>query len=134
VVGCSPSTVKAAVASFGPPRYLRAATGSLVDGFEPRIRELLRPFFVDAGDGESRSGSANGSDSLIEFVKTNVAILPLLILTATTASDELSYRLKTLRLMVSGSARIGRSTGERRLLTRCFDHGLRPIRLSSRMR
>jgi hypothetical protein len=32
------------VASFGPPRYLRAATGSLVDAFEPRIRELLRPF------------------------------------------------------------------------------------------
>ena len=32
------------VASFGPPRSLRAATGSLVDGFVPRIRELLRPF------------------------------------------------------------------------------------------
>jgi hypothetical protein len=30
---------------------------------------------------------------LIEFVKTNVAILPLLILTATAASDELSYGL-----------------------------------------
>jgi hypothetical protein len=30
---------------------------------------------------------------LIEFVKTNVAILPLLILTATTGSDELSYWL-----------------------------------------
>jgi hypothetical protein len=42
-VGCS-RTVKAAVASFAPPTYLRAATGSLVDGFEPRIRELLRPF------------------------------------------------------------------------------------------
>ena len=35
--------VKAAVASFGPPKCLRAATGSLVDAFEPRIRELLRP-------------------------------------------------------------------------------------------
>lgn len=33
------------------------------------------------------------SDSLIEFVKTDVAILPLLILTATTGSDELSYGL-----------------------------------------
>jgi DDE superfamily endonuclease len=32
--------MKAAVASFGPPRYVRAATGSLVDAFEPRIREL----------------------------------------------------------------------------------------------
>jgi hypothetical protein len=30
---------------------------------------------------------------LIEFVKTNVAILPLLILTTTTGSDELSYGL-----------------------------------------
>jgi hypothetical protein len=47
---------------------------------------------ADAG-GESRSGSARRSDSLIEFVKTNVAILPLLILTATTNSDELSYGL-----------------------------------------
>ena len=45
---------------------------------------------ADAGDGESRSGSASRSDSLIEFVKANVAILPLLILTATTGSDELS--------------------------------------------
>ena len=85
--------MKAAVASFGPPRYVRAATGSLVDAFEPRIRELLRPVSADAGDGESRSGSASRSDSLIEFVKTNVAILPLLILTATTGSDELSYGL-----------------------------------------
>ena len=41
---------------------------------------------ADAGDGESRSGSASRSNPLIEFVKTNVAILPLLILTATTAS------------------------------------------------
>ena len=47
--------------------------------------------FRDAG--ESRSGSAGRSDSLIEFVKTNVAILPLLILTATTNGDELSYGL-----------------------------------------
>jgi len=81
------------VASFGPTRCVRAATGSLVDAFEPRIRELLRPVSADAGDGESRSGSASRSDSLIEFVKTNVAILPLLILTATTGSDELSYGL-----------------------------------------
>jgi hypothetical protein len=45
---------------------------------------------ADAGDGESRSGSAMRSDSLIEFVMTNVAILPLLILTATTGSHGLS--------------------------------------------
>jgi hypothetical protein len=85
--------VQAAVASFGPPRCVRASTGSLVDAFEPRIRDLLRGVSADAGDGESRSGSASRSDSLIEFVKTNVAILPLLILTATTGSDELSYGL-----------------------------------------
>ena len=48
---------------------------------------------ADAGDGESRSGSASRSDSLIEFVKTDVTILPLLILTAATTSDELSYGL-----------------------------------------
>ena len=36
--------MKAAVASFGPPRYVQAATGSLVDAFEPGIRELVRPF------------------------------------------------------------------------------------------
>jgi transposase len=44
VVGCSRNTVKAALASDGPPRYVRVAAGSLVDGFEPRIRELLRAF------------------------------------------------------------------------------------------
>ena len=44
VVGCSRNTVKAALASDGPPRYVRSTAGSLVDGFEPRIRELLRAF------------------------------------------------------------------------------------------
>jgi transposase len=44
VVGCSRNTVKVALASDGPPRYVRAAAGSLVDGFEPRIRELLQAF------------------------------------------------------------------------------------------
>jgi hypothetical protein len=81
------------VASFGPPRCVRAATGSLVDGFEPRIRELLRPFPRMPATA-NRGGSASRGDSLIEFVKTNVAILPLLILTATTNGDELSYGLK----------------------------------------
>ena len=44
VVGCSRNTVKAALASDGPPRYERAPAGSRVDGFEPRIRELLQAF------------------------------------------------------------------------------------------
>ena len=38
----SRNTVRAAVRSDGPPRYARAATGSVTEGFEPRIRELLR--------------------------------------------------------------------------------------------
>jgi transposase len=38
----SRNTVRAAVRSDGPPRYARAAKGSVADGFEPRIRELLR--------------------------------------------------------------------------------------------
>ena len=81
----------AAVASFGPPRYVRAATGLLVDAFEPRIGGAVAAVSADAGDGDSRSGSASRDDSLIEFLKTNVAILPLLILTATTNGDEPSY-------------------------------------------
>jgi transposase len=44
VVGCSRNTVKAALASEGPPRYERAPAGSRVDEYEPRIRELLRAF------------------------------------------------------------------------------------------
>ena len=42
VLGISRNTVKAALASDGPPKYQRAPTGSRADGFEPRIRELLR--------------------------------------------------------------------------------------------
>src|ERR1700758_3857269 len=40
----SRNTVRAAVRSDGPPRYERAAAGSVADEFEPRIRELLRGF------------------------------------------------------------------------------------------
>jgi len=52
---------------------------------------LLRPF--PRMPATATRGSAGRIDSLIEFVKTNVAILPLLIFTATTNSDELSYGL-----------------------------------------
>jgi transposase len=44
VLGISRNTVKAALASEGPPKYRRAPAGSVVDGFEPRIRELLAAF------------------------------------------------------------------------------------------
>jgi transposase len=42
VLGISKNTVKAALASDGPPRYERVSAGSIVDEVEPRIRELLR--------------------------------------------------------------------------------------------
>jgi transposase len=41
VMGCSKNTVKGALSSDEPPRYERARVGSIVDGVEPRIRELL---------------------------------------------------------------------------------------------
>ena len=44
VLGISRNTVKRAVEWEGPPRYCRAPAGSVVDGFEPRIRELLKAF------------------------------------------------------------------------------------------
>ena len=36
--------MRAALASDGPPKYQRAAAGSAVDAFEPRIRELLQAY------------------------------------------------------------------------------------------
>jgi transposase len=44
LMGCSRNTVKAALASSGPPKYQRERVGLLVDGYEPRICELLRAF------------------------------------------------------------------------------------------
>ena len=41
-LGISRNTVKAKLAAAAPPRYERAAVGSVVDEVEPRIRELLR--------------------------------------------------------------------------------------------
>ena len=42
LMGISRNTVKAALAAAGPPKYERVPAGSVVDEFEPRIRELLR--------------------------------------------------------------------------------------------
>ncbi|HTR71786.1 MAG TPA: IS21 family transposase [Mycobacteriales bacterium] len=42
VMGISRNTVRAALASDGPPRYVRPRQASIVDPFEPAIRELLR--------------------------------------------------------------------------------------------
>jgi transposase len=44
VMKVSRNTVRAAVASDRPPRYERPAKGSIVDGAEPRIRELLKAY------------------------------------------------------------------------------------------
>ena len=40
-LGISRNTVRAAVASEGPPRYVRKPAGSAVDGFEDAIRAQL---------------------------------------------------------------------------------------------
>jgi transposase len=40
-LGVSRNTVRAALASDGPPGYARRSAGSLADEVEPRIRELL---------------------------------------------------------------------------------------------
>jgi transposase len=44
VLGISRNTVKAALVSDAPPKYERWRVGSVVDAFEPRIRELLRAY------------------------------------------------------------------------------------------
>ena len=43
-LGISRNTVKKALASHEPPRYVRASAGSVVDGVEPQIRALLAGF------------------------------------------------------------------------------------------
>jgi transposase len=43
-LGIARNTVRAALAAEGPPRYLRAAKGSIVDVVEPQIRALLREY------------------------------------------------------------------------------------------
>jgi transposase len=44
MMGISRNTVRAAIASDRPPKYERKPAGSIVDGFEPRIRELLKVY------------------------------------------------------------------------------------------
>jgi transposase len=44
VLQVSRNTVRSALASDAPPKYVRRAAGSAVDAFEPRIRELLQAF------------------------------------------------------------------------------------------
>ncbi len=44
VLGVSRNTVRTALRTDQPPRYERTSRGSVVDGVEPRIRELLQAF------------------------------------------------------------------------------------------
>ena len=44
VLGVSRNTVRSAVASDAPPKYVRKPAGSIVDAAEPRIRELLQVY------------------------------------------------------------------------------------------
>jgi transposase len=44
MLGVSRNTVRAALASDGPPRYERRSAGSAVEAFESRIRELLAAY------------------------------------------------------------------------------------------
>ena len=44
ILGISRNTVRAALASDAPPKYVRKPAGSIVDGVEPQIRELLRAY------------------------------------------------------------------------------------------
>ena len=43
-LGVARNTVRAALASDGPPRYRRPLKGSLVDAVEPQVRALLREY------------------------------------------------------------------------------------------
>jgi transposase len=44
VLGISRNTVRTALASDAPPKYVRKPKGSIVDAVEPQIRELLRAY------------------------------------------------------------------------------------------
>lgn len=43
-LGIARNTVRSAVAATEPPKYQRAARGSIADDFEPEIRKLLREY------------------------------------------------------------------------------------------
>src|ERR1700730_10918889 len=51
-LGVSRNTVRNAVRSVQPPRYVRAPKGSIVDEVEPRVRALLKGVPGYAGDGD----------------------------------------------------------------------------------
>ena len=70
MVGCSPNTVKAAVASLWAAEVRPGCNGVAGGCAQAADPEAVAAVSADAGDGESWSGSARRTDSLIEFVKT----------------------------------------------------------------
>ena len=70
VMECSKNTVKRALAGDGPPRYERAARGSIVGEVEPRIRELLAAWLtMPATVVAERIGWTRSSTVLTERVR-----------------------------------------------------------------
>ena len=61
-LGVSRNTVRAAIASDGPPKYERKPAGSAVDAFEDAIREQLAAGADDAGHGDRRAGRVDAWD------------------------------------------------------------------------
>ena len=61
-LGVSRNTVRAAIASDGPPKYERKPAGSAVDAFEDAIREQLDAGADDAGHGDRRAGRLDAWD------------------------------------------------------------------------
>ena len=64
-LGVSRNTVRAAIASDGPPRYERKPTGSAVDGFDRAIQEQLM-VAEDAGHGDRRAGRLDAWDDGVQ--------------------------------------------------------------------
>jgi hypothetical protein len=62
-LGVSRNTVRAALASDGPPKYERKPPGSAVDAVEPRIRELLRAYPTMPGPRLPRPVPRCGADA-----------------------------------------------------------------------
>jgi transposase len=83
VMNVSRNTVRAALRSDGPPKYERAATGSVADEFEPRIRELLQAYPVMAA---SAIGDRIGWPYSDRTLRTKVAGLRPVYLPADPAS------------------------------------------------
>jgi hypothetical protein len=123
-LGISKNTVRAALRSDGPPKYVRAPLGSVVDAVEPRIRALLQtcptmPATVIA----ERIGWTRGMTVMSERVRE---LRPIFL-----PPDPASHRLcgcgdRPARLLVSRHRAAGRVRSEsHRQAAAGADHGQR---------